>query len=358
MTTVRLYIAPTFRDGAVARLIDPDGSRDPKRHTVLFKTLPPDFTLAHEIVTSVSEADFVLAPQSFKKLGEAERAYLTEQAAFARAAGKKLLVFLSGDYCHRLHIDVPDTIVFKASEYRGDKTENEVIFSPFVEDLGTMYGAMIRGKGEKPIVSFCGYAGFPSVRQRVKYLVHNALIDLKVLLTGNVRAAVFKRGIYFRRKGIHFLSRYSRLDTRFTIRSSFSGNTNTIDQDPRTLRAEYVASMQETDFVLCPKGDANFSSRFFECLSLGRIPVLIDTEMYLPLEQYMDYDRFMVRVPYTEIDKTGEYIMKWWESHTNEEYREAQEAARSAYKDYLRYDAYFNRALPLLKDKGIGAVVP
>ena len=358
MTRIRLFVAPTFRNGAVTRLIDPDGSKDPKRHMVLFKTLPPDFNFAHEIVSSVSEADFVLAPQPFKQLGEAERAYLTEQAAFARAAGKKLLVFLSGDYCHRLHIDIPDTIVFKASEYRGNRTENEVVFSPFVEDLGTMYGVTVRTKAERPVISFCGYAGFPSLRQLVKYLVQNAVIDLKILFTGIARYAVFKRGIYFRRRAIQLLAKDSRLDTRFTIRSSFSGNTNTINQDPKTLRAEYVASMQDTDFVLCPKGDANFSSRFFECLSLGRIPVLIDTKMYLPLEQHINYTQFVVRVPFAEVEKTGDYIMEWWTSRSDAEYRAAQEAARAAYMDYLRYDAYFNNALPLLKDKGIGAVVP
>jgi hypothetical protein len=121
------------------------------------------------------------------------------------------------------------------------------------------------------------------------------------------------------------------------------------------VREEYIQNIVNSDFVLAPKGDANFSSRFYETLSLGRIPVLIDTDMVLPFADAIAYDEFVVRVPFADIAHTGDYILKFYESHSDAEWQEAGKKARAAYEQYLRFDRYMNRALPLLRDRGIAA---
>ncbi len=73
----------------------------------------------------------------------------------------------------------------------------------------------------------------------------------------------------------------------------------------------------------------------------------------LPLEKMIDYSKIVVRVPYTDIENTGAYIVKFYERHSNEEFTKAQKKAREVFETHLRYDAFFNRVLPLLKEKGI-----
>ena len=43
------------------------------------------------------------------------------------------------------------------------------------------------------------------------------------------------------------------------------------------LLKEYESSLGNSDYVLCPRGFGNTSIRFYESLSAGRIPILVDS---------------------------------------------------------------------------------
>lgn len=344
---VRFFRAPGLSEKSDIRLLDPLQERAQKEAGVLFKTPPPDFSIdSYTLVPTVAEADFVVIPQSIRSLDSNTERYLDTVCADAHKAGKKVIAFITGDYANRVHVERQGVIVFKGFEYRKSRTPNEVVFAPFVEDLGSEVGVSLRTKGKKPVVSFCGYAGFPTVQAEVKHHVENILQDL-------LGKSEYKRGVYFRRKGMDSLSHDQRVETHFIVRKFFSGNLTTASASPETLRSEFVQSIVESDFVLCPKGDGNYSSRFYETLSLGRIPILIDTDMVLPFESVVDYSRVVVRVPFTDIKHIGEYVVRFYESLSEHEFLARQEEARQVFRGYLRFDAYFNKALPLLAEKGL-----
>src|SRR6185503_19907515 len=96
--------------------------------------------------------------------------------------------------------------------------------------------------------------------------------------------------------------------TRFIARDFFSGAKSTIQLSPKEARREFVSTTRAGDFALAPKGDGNYSVRFLEALALGRIPVLIDTDTELPLEDRIPYEKICVRVPARDIARTPEYI--------------------------------------------------
>lgn len=347
----KLFVLPRISGKPDLRLLDAAQAGAKSATGVLFKELPKDFALTgFALVERAEDADFLLVPQPMKAIGPDEERYLDEACAKAQALGKKALLFLSGDYAHRVHADRPELIVFKATEYADTRRKNEAVFAPFVEDLGEAHAAPPRAKGEKPVISFCGYAGLPGLASALKFHAENAV---RTLIGDETR----KRGIYFRKKAMAALARDARVETRFIVRDSFSGNLSTASKDASLLREEYVRSIAGSDFVLCPKGDANYSSRFYETLSLGRIPVLVDTDMVLPLAKTVDYDSFVVRVPYRDIGRTGDYVMERWNALSDEGFKAMQERARDAFKRHLRYDSYFNTALPLLREGGIEAVL-
>ena len=352
MKRVKLFVAP--RDGTrfTIRLLDPMQEEGRKAGTTLFKEVPPDFKIdCYELVGKLEEADFVVVPQAIKAYTPEKRTYI--ESVVRMAARKPVLVFLTGDLSHKVVIDTPGVVVFNPSEYRHALLPQELTFAPFTEDLGYPEPPPLHAKRVKPTVSFCGYAGFPSWKTRVKYVLENAWWNLAAFARPEYGA--YKRGIYFRRKALKALSRDARSETKFIIRDSFSGNANTISGDPAQLRQEFIDSIVSADFVLAPKGDANFSSRFYETLSLGRIPVLIDTDMVLPFAEAIDYEAFVVRVPFTEVDRVGEYITRFYDSKTEDEWQAAGKQARAAYADFLRFDRAMNRTLPLLCAGGIAA---
>ena len=137
------------------------------------------------------------------------------------------------------------------------------------------------------------------------------------------------------------LQRSSYVRTNFIIRRSFSGAVRTIELSPENARKEFIDSIVDSDFVLTPKGDGNYSNRFLETLSLGRIPILIDTDTPLPGENSIPYEKIIVRVPMQEVEKTAEYVRRFYEALTDEEWKERQNLAHQIFETYLKQDVFF-----------------
>ena len=116
---------------------------------------------------------------------------------------------------------------------------------------------------------------------------------------------------------------------------------NTAVEKKGRKRDEYLQSILDSQFVLCPRGGGLNSARFFEALALGRIPILIGDETKLPLQDQIDYDRFVVRVPEASIDNLTDLIA------TFKRRNNLSEASRSAYFSYwnqLQYSHFFRNA--------------
>jgi len=347
---VTLFVLPKLSDKSDIRLLNPKQKDAQITQKVLFKTLPKDFSItAYECVERPEDADFFIVPQAVKTRTPIVDQYLDQMCEVAREHEKKIIVFLTGDLCHKVHIDRPEVIVLLGSLYSSSCRKNEVVFAPFTEDLGEQRSPVARSWKKTPVISFCGYAGFPSLQTRLKYYFVNFIFDL-------IGKSVYKRGIFYRRRAITALEKDTRVATSFVIRDSFSGNANTLSVDSTTARQEYLDNIVNSDYVLCPKGDANFSCRFYETLSLGRLPILIDTEMRLPLQETTDYS-FVVRVPYTEIARIADYVSAFHAKLDEAAFRALQDKARSTYLARLRFDSYFNTMLPLLKKGDINSVI-
>lgn len=73
-------------------------------------------------------------------------------------------------------------------------------------------------------------------------------------------------------------------------------------------KKQYHNLIKDSKFVLCPKGGGANSERFFEALSHGRIPILLADNAKLPLEEIVNYDEFIIRIPECRINETEKYI--------------------------------------------------
>jgi hypothetical protein len=275
--------------------------------------------------------------------------YLDQVRAMAAQAGKRIVVVPSSDYSHR--VQIPDMIAINGSQYRYLKGDNEIIGPYFSEDLGTMFNVPPRQKAEVPTIGFCGWAGFAAWNLLLRYHVKNFLTNCAALLTLDSRKLLHKPGVYWRRRSMRALAGSPLVKTNFLVRSSFSGSTKTISLDPAQARQEYIDNMIGSDLILSPKGDANASVRFFEALSMGRIPLLIDTEMCLPYEDRIAYDDIVIRVDWRDVGRLPEIVRQKWDAISPQRYIDMQLKAREMYLTYLRYDAFFNTVCADLKTK-------
>lgn len=337
----KLFITERVPEVPVISLIHFQEGTHEAGHTLFTNVLPRTFALAaHEFVETLGEADYALFPHTIRSKKDPLLAVVRHARETAEAAGRRLIVFVGGDLSHDIFID--GVIVVKGSQYRFLKRPGEIIALPPTEDFADTMPIEPRRKSDKPVVSFCGWAGFATPRAYLKYVVKNAWLEMKAILLHTPYLRTFKKGLWFRRRAMRVLARDLRIVTRFIVRKTFSANTKTISLDPKIAREEYLANMRDSDFVLAPKGDGNFSVRFYEALSMGRIPILIDTETVLPFEDFIRYDDFILRVPYTEIDRLGDIVFDFHKNLSEEKFIAMQKAARTAYERHFRYDAFFN----------------
>lgn len=285
-----------------------------------------------------SKADFVMIPYEYYFIRH-DKAYIQSFVDLAEKHKKTLVIFDPSDFDYE--INYPNSIVLRYSQYKYKKKDYEIIVPPFAEDLLQDRPIKILQKKELPTVGFVGWASLKNTTQSVKFYIKTFLVDLRAILNPNLVAT--KKGIYFRMKAIKCLKASLLVRTLFIIRKSFSGHGNDIELDPEIARSEYVKNIEESDFILAPKGDGNYSIRFYEVLSMGRVPILIDTETILPLENVLNYNEFIVRVDHKDIHKLPEILSKKYAGLDNESYKSMQIKARQAFTDHLRADVFLAR---------------
>jgi len=300
--------------------------------------LPPNFfSTGVEYVDDAASAQAILLPNNFRALDDSAQAYIATYADMAKKANIPLYVFAFGDSNEHLAFD-PRAWVFCLSVYGSSMRPRDIVVPTTAQDFGDI---TLRPKAEKPVVSFCGFAAFKTPRQWLGYMAKNVVWEVRSWANPVLRAR--KQGIYWRRAVLGACARSGLVRTNFILRRSFSGAARTIELDPAQARKEFIASIVDADFVLTPKGDGNYSNRFLETLALGRIPVLVDTDMVLPGKEYIPYEKIMVHVPMRDVRNTPRYIRAFYDSLSPSEWEERQHLARSVFTDQLRQDVFFKR---------------
>lgn len=291
-----------------------------------------------EIVLNPLSADFFLIPHSYFLINNLKD-YIFSFVSLARKYNKKIIVIATGDKSD--DISIPNSIVLRMSQYKQKLKSNEIIIPAYIHDLG-FTGVGFREKSSTiPIVGFCGWADFSNNFQKIKFSIKNILIHI-------YKGSVYKKGVYFRRKVIKAFLMSSKIQTNFIIRKTYSGNTKTLALPIEIAEKEYRENIISSDFVLVVKGDGNYSNRFYEVLSLGRIPILIDTDTPLPLENEIDYSKFVLRVSWREIKNTPNIVSNFYKSLTSKEFKSMQQEARNIFEKKLNPVSFYRN---LFQDK-------
>ncbi len=292
-----------------------------------------------ERVQDPQEADFIVLPYLYEHLFE-RQSYIAEVRAFAQKHEKKLLVFTATDY--PFDISWPEALVFRTSAYRSALKQNEFITPPVVEDLLKDHELAVRPLPSVPSIGFVGWAGFSSLKQAFRSRVKDILLRMWWLVRGVRHNGHQRKGVFLRLEVMKLLMRSNKVETKFIVRDSYSGS---IKANPNlnveTARQEYIDNIRSTDMTLALRGDGNFSQRFYECLSLGRIPLFVDTDAQLPLEDVVPYHRFIIRVPYADRGDTPDYVERFFKELTDEEYALRQREARDNYVRYVSTTGFY-----------------
>ncbi|MSR73105.1 hypothetical protein EXS61_00640 [Candidatus Parcubacteria bacterium] len=88
----------------------------------------------YTVVDNPKDADFIAVPYNYFSVKNIA-GYINECVAVAQSVQKKILIFAYGDSDEE--INIPNSIIFRMSQYAGKKRGNEIIMPAYVEDLGS-----------------------------------------------------------------------------------------------------------------------------------------------------------------------------------------------------------------------------
>jgi hypothetical protein len=128
-----------------------------------------------------------------------------------------------------------------------------------------------------------------------------------------------------------------------------------MDAERQIKRTEYVDSVFRCDYALCVRGAGNWSFRFFEALSAGRIPVLIDTDSVLPLSDTVNWEGHVCRVPIDRIIEAPRIVANFHQKLGPEGFKAMQLANRELWRASLAPSAFYLRALRELVEESTGS---
>lgn len=336
------YVSPAWRrEAAHVPLLYPfwgnplDPARVPFQHA-LFLRHGFDTSL-YSITDDLDAADAILMPYNHRIVLQHFPELLAECAAVSGSSGKPLLIDGIGDI--EYPVDIPNALVLRYGGYRFLNTGNEIFIPPYADDLLEVYfdGRLPeRKKSAKPVVAFAGWAEL-SLLQALRTGIKELPDRLRSFVDSRYGAR--KKGVFFRRRAIAILKSSPLIEPNILVRRGYSGHIETADADADTLRRQFVDNFLKSDYGLDVRGDANQSARLFEMLSLGTIPVILDTERNFPFSDTVDYSSFSLRIDFHEMHRLPEKILAFHNSLSEEQYGAMRRRAREAYANHFRVDA-------------------
>ncbi len=292
-------------------------------------------TSRYGLADRIEDADMILVPHTHTML-RSRLDILDRASRIAHTVGKKFLVDGTGDI--ERPISHTNAVVLRYGGYRFRNAPNEIHIPLYTDDLLERIGVplAVRTYSDVPAIGFSGWAGM-SRAQVIKTMLKE--FPTRVLSLIDDRYAACRKGVFFRQDAIHALEGATGLRTNFLIRDSYSGHRSTASADPAALRREFIENLLSSDYALDVRGDANASQRLFEILSLGRIPVILDTERNFPFSDEIDYQSFALVVDFRERHRLASLICQFHASLSPEKFETMQRAAREVYVRYFRLDS-------------------
>ena len=302
----------------------------------------------YQIVYSIDAADVVIVPVAIAYFFENNKSqWLYDFIDKGNTAHKPVWVYSGNDCGITLNANV---YTFRLGGFHSKLNDKTFILPSFIMDpLGILKKEFVEPIPKKrlPSIGFVGHAD-SSMRKWIKEISVFLYLNLK-----RISKRLFEDYQSFYPSSIkryHLLmalQKNNQIETDFIYRDKYRAGVKTEDDKLKTT-LEFFENIDANPYVFCLRGAGNFSVRLYETLAMGRIPVIINTDIRLPLDEIISWKNHCVLA--TENDFMNELIQ--FHSTINEnDFVQMQINNRNLWLDYLNRDTYFNRVYFIFKEK-------
>ncbi|MCC6290737.1 exostosin family protein [Candidatus Nomurabacteria bacterium] len=339
---LRLYVNPKWRrKGIHTPLLNPWWGNPHEEASIFSKLMFDSYsfdTSLYVVTDDVSTAEMVLPPYPHQWFLRHDTELFDECVKIASECNLPILIDGLGDIEHP--IEVKNAYILRYGGYHFLPERGRIVVPLHVDDLlerccGGRFDVRKKKVG-KPIIGFAGWTEL-SFSQYLRTIIKELPVRLLGVFDTRYRACT--KGILWRQKTIKILQKSGQVRLNLRTRRSFSASPKTAEGDMKKLREEMVDVILQSDYALDVRGDANNSARLFEILSLGRIPIIVDTERNFPFSDKIDYASFAVMIDFRELNNLPSRIAEFHDNISPEHFEQMQKNAREVFVRYFRIDA-------------------
>lgn len=253
------------------------------------------------LLTGPDEAEVALLPRLYEATDSRE---VVDTVRRAEARGLRTLVFSGHDLEPVMASE--SVILLHPGPTRGGQPSAQVLAVPYIfADRARWPEA--RPDGERPTVAFCGQG-----TSRPGVAPARAVRRWAGRFTDRARSRVVSPPagghVRLRAEALDLLTQHPGITDRFVVRDQYRAGVSS-DADRVRTQAEFDDNLRSATYALCVRGTGNFSARFYESLSFGRVPLFVDTDCVLPFEDEIDWRSRTVWLDHTEVNSIGDRLM-------------------------------------------------
>lgn len=294
----------------------------------------------YEVTSNPSKADYLALPISVEYLFQkGQKAYYKHYLELAKQNNKKLLIFTSGDFGKTIYDN--NLITIRLGGFKSKLAQDTFIMSPFFEDPITKYNLKFYTlkKMDKPTIGFVGHSSKGIIKWLKEFLIFNKLNFKRLIGNDNTDFQSFYPSSIKRYKFLKKIESVHSIEANFIHRLKYRAGS--VSQEDRLKSSlEFFNNIQENVFTFCMRGGGNFSVRFYETLALGRIPVVVDTDLKFPFQESIDWNKHCVLVK-EDFSDFEVQIMSFYNSISQQDLIQLQLENRKIWENCFTKEGYF-----------------
>lgn len=293
-----------------------------------------------KLVEAVETSDIVVFPVDYAVFLKDKKAFNTLLNT-AKNHQKPIWIYTAGDYGFTNYIS--NSYTFRLGGFDSKLDANSYIIPSFINDpydgfLSQGFSALKKEK--KPNIGFVGHAQSGFLKYVKEYINH-----LKYQLKRKFNMIMADRQTFYpssikRVNYLNTLALNEELNTQFILRNKYrAGLQSELTQQESSM--QFYNNIYNTAYTFCLRGVGNFSVRFYETLAVGRIPILINTDCRLPLQDQIEWSKHVFIIDAESKVTLTEQILKFHSNLTDKAFEGLQNSNRELWLTSLKRESYF-----------------
>lgn len=301
------------------------------------KFLSQFYSLSDDIAAS----DIIILPLEYAFMLKHHKKQLNHFFKNVKESNKPIWIYTGGD----LGISVEDDQIynFRLGGFKSKLNKQSFILPSFVSDpyIDQLKGTFEPLKKEIiPEIGFVGHARGGFIKYIKEFIIYLRINLKRLFKIEYADYQSFYPSSLKRAKYLKNLQSSHLIKSNFIFRDKYRAGVK-VDEDKAITTKEFFINIYENPYTFCMRGGGNFSVRFYETLAVGRIPVLLNTDCLLPLDDSISWQEHCLIIDESKYRSLAQEIVNFHNQLGAEAFTQLQKNNRKLWEDFLTRHSFF-----------------